>query len=106
MHLKHSLKTLSVELITKACECVLTAEDRLKRLQDDLMGTERKLLQATKDLKRMGDIPDKDDIKVQIRQRMAKKMQLVGSQQVYVTSVNNSQYNFTQSIHYKLLLIK
>lgn len=58
---------------------MFTAEDRLKRLQDDLMGTERKLLQATKDLKRMGDIPDKDDIKVQIRQRMAKKMQLVGN---------------------------
>lgn len=53
------------------------AEERLKRLQDDMQRTETKLLQATKDLKRMGDIGDKDDVKVQVRQRLAKKMQLV-----------------------------
>lgn len=78
--------------MTKPVSGVLTAEDRLKRLQDDLMGTERKLLQATKDLKRMGDIPDKDDIKVQIRQRMAKKMQLVGTQRVYWCHIDQQLY--------------
>lgn len=45
--------------------------------------TETKLLQATKDLKRMGDIGDKDDVKVQVRQRLAKKMQLVSSIKLY-----------------------
>lgn len=56
---------------------VFSAEDRLKRLTEDMLGTERKLQQATKDLKRMGDITDKEDVKAQLRQRLAKKMQLV-----------------------------
>ncbi|CAG2249623.1 CNTRL [Mytilus edulis] len=47
---------------------VSKTEERLKRLQDDMQKTETKLLQATKDLKRMGDIGDKDDVKVQVNE--------------------------------------
>ncbi|KAK3605923.1 hypothetical protein CHS0354_017828 [Potamilus streckersoni] len=55
------------------------SEDRLKRLTEDLMATERKLQQATRDLKKMGDstLQEKEDQKVIIRQKLASKMQTV-----------------------------
>ena len=57
----------------------ITAEDRLKKLSDDLRHTEEKLLRATKDLKNIGDtaVQDKEDRKLQIRQKLARKMQTV-----------------------------
>ncbi|XP_056011092.1 centriolin-like isoform X6 [Ostrea edulis] len=85
--------------VQKTDSQVKQTEDRLKRLQDDLMGTERKLLQATKDLKRMGDIPDKDDIKVQIRQRMAKKMQLVNELRDSATQIEEEIDKTKNSMH-------
>ncbi|XP_061184132.1 centriolin-like [Saccostrea echinata] len=87
------------ERVQKTNSRVKETEDRLKRLQDDLMGTERKLLQATKDLKRMGDIPDKDDIKVQIRQRMAKKMQLVNELRDSATQIEEEMDKTKNSMH-------
>nr|XP_034299667.1 centriolin isoform X8 [Crassostrea gigas] len=85
--------------VQKTNSRVKETEDRLKRLQDDLMGTERKLLQATKDLKRMGDIPDKDDMKVQIRQRMAKKMQLVNELRDSATQIEEEIDKTKNSMH-------
>ncbi|XP_078324889.1 uncharacterized protein LOC111125942 isoform X3 [Crassostrea virginica] len=85
--------------VQKTNSRVKETEDRLKRLQDDLMGTERKLLQATKDLKRMGDIPDKDDIKVQIRQRMAKKMQMVNELRDSATQIEEEIDKTKNSMH-------
>uniref|UniRef100_K1Q2Y9 Paramyosin n=1 Tax=Magallana gigas TaxID=29159 RepID=K1Q2Y9_MAGGI len=85
--------------LAKKQDRVQKTEDRLKRLQDDLMGTERKLLQATKDLKRMGDIPDKDDMKVQIRQRMAKKMQLVNELRDSATQIEEEIDKTKNSMH-------
>ena len=57
----------------------IIAEDRLKKLSDDLKHTEEKLLRATKDLKNIGDtaVQDKEDRKQQIRQKLARKMQTV-----------------------------
>ncbi|XP_069121130.1 centriolin-like isoform X3 [Argopecten irradians] len=78
---------------------VSKTEDRLKRLTDDLMGTERKLLQATKDLKRMGDITEKDDVKVQLRQRMAKKMQLVNDLKDSATQIEDEIEKTVKSMH-------
>ncbi|XP_021380343.1 centriolin-like isoform X3 [Mizuhopecten yessoensis] len=78
---------------------VSKTEDRLKRLTDDLMGTERKLLQATKDLKRMGDITEKDDVKVQLRQRMAKKMQLVNDLKDSATQIEEEIDKTVNSMH-------
>ena len=58
---------------------LIAAEDRLKKLSDDLRETENKLLRATKDLKNIGDtaVQDKEDRKLQIRQKLARKMQTV-----------------------------
>ena len=57
----------------------ILAEDRLKKLSDDLRETENKLLRATKDLKNIGDsaVQEKEDRKLQIRQKLARKMQTV-----------------------------
>ncbi|XP_060070795.1 centriolin-like [Ylistrum balloti] len=88
-----------VEKQEKVSKNVQEAEDRLKRLTDDLMGTERKLLQATKDLKRMGDITEKDDVKVQLRQRMAKKMQLVNDLKDSATQIEDEIEKTVKSMH-------
>ena len=58
---------------------LFAAEDRLKKLSDDLRQTEEKLLRATKDLKNIGDsaVQEKEDRKLQIRQKLARKMQTV-----------------------------
>ncbi|XP_033730276.1 centriolin-like isoform X4 [Pecten maximus] len=88
-----------VEKQDKVSKNVQEAEDRLKRLTDDLMGTERKLLQATKDLKRMGDITEKDDVKVQLRQRMAKKMQLVNDLKDSATQIEDEIEKTVKSMH-------
>ncbi|KAL3870359.1 hypothetical protein ACJMK2_038429 [Sinanodonta woodiana] len=67
------------EKVHKANNGVKEAEDRLKRLTEDLMATERKLQQATRDLKKMGDstLQEKEDQKIIIRQKLASKMQTV-----------------------------
>ncbi|KAH3778144.1 hypothetical protein DPMN_179597 [Dreissena polymorpha] len=57
------------------------AEDRLKRLTDELAMTENKLKQATKDLKGIGDnaMSEKEEQKQAIRQKMARKMRTVST---------------------------
>lgn len=58
------------------------AEDKLKALQEDLSSTEKKLMSATTELKKISTDrntpePLRDDNKYKIRQRLARKMQRV-----------------------------
>jgi uncharacterized protein (DUF342 family) len=57
----------------------VSAEDRLKRLTDELAVTENKLKDATKDLKNIGDsaLTEKEEQKQNIRQKMTRKMRHV-----------------------------
>lgn len=68
------------------------AEDRLTRLRDELQLTEDKLKQATKDLKNIGDhaVSDKEEQKMAIRQKMARKMR----------TVSKINYNWFQKVQF------
>ncbi|XP_035827019.1 intracellular protein transport protein USO1-like [Aplysia californica] len=72
---------LDAELEKKHGE-VQRTEERLRSLQDDLSATEKKLMNATTELKKISTDrntpePFRDDNKYKIRQRLARKMQKV-----------------------------
>ncbi|CAL1547619.1 unnamed protein product [Lymnaea stagnalis] len=74
-------KVLDIDLERKQAE-VQKTEEKLKALQSDLSNTEKKLLNATVELKKLAPDrftpePFRDDSKYKIRQRLARKMQRV-----------------------------
>ena len=73
----------------------MTAEDRLKRLTDELQMTEDKLRNATKDLKGIGDaaVQDKEEQKQAIRQKMARKMRTVSGLNMCLTQPRGVSYS-------------
>ena len=64
----------------------VSAEDRLKRLTDELAVTENKLKNATKDLKNIGDsaLTEKEEQKQNIRQKLTRKMRHVSKLDLYL----------------------
>ncbi|KAL5012076.1 hypothetical protein ScPMuIL_010627 [Solemya velum] len=89
---------LDQQLVFKQDE-VAKAEDRLKRLQDDLNNTERKLLRAAKDVKQMGDMTHDEEFRAKLRQRLAKKMEMVNELRDGATQIEEEIDKTRDSLH-------
>ncbi|XP_052229704.1 centriolin-like isoform X2 [Dreissena polymorpha] len=87
--------------VAKANSGVREAEDRLKRLTDELAMTENKLKQATKDLKGIGDnaMSEKEEQKQAIRQKMARKMRTVNEMKDSATQIEEEIEKTKTSLH-------
>ncbi|XP_060590560.1 centriolin-like [Ruditapes philippinarum] len=87
--------------VSKASSGVKEAEDRLKRLTDELAVTENKLKDATKDLKNIGDsaLTEKEEQKQNIRQKMTRKMRHVNEMKDSATQIEEELEKTKNSMH-------